>query len=79
MDMIVTRASSPNGIVTQKIGTLVDMLNAIRTERFPVIINPLGGSFQLKVLDNPAMLRAAQAAFPILFPTVIQALKEIED
>lgn len=77
VEFIVTRASSPTGIATQRIGTLVDLLNLARLEKWPVIINPLGSQWQLKILDDPKMLASAKAQYPILFPTRIRRLEEL--
>jgi hypothetical protein len=79
VEFIVTRASNPTGIATQQIGTLVDLLNLARLEKWPVVINALDGLWQLKIMDDPKLLAAAKNQYPILFPSRILRLEELQD
>jgi hypothetical protein len=79
MQFMVTRASSSD-IIVQEVDSLIKLLELTKKERWPVLINDMGGprNWQLKIFDDPKMLRSAQAAFPSLFPTLIQAVSRLE-
>ena len=79
VEFIVTRASKPTDIDHRKIETLANLMAFVQTEKWPVLINPMGDSWQLKVFDDPTLLASAQAAYRVLFPTWIQQLKELEE
>jgi len=79
VEFIVTRASKPTEIDHREITTFVNLLAFVQAEKWPVLINPMGDSWQLKVFDDPTLLAAAQARYPALFPTWIQRLKELEE
>ncbi len=78
MEFMVTRASEPMGLETAKIETMGDLLSFVKSvaSGWPVLINPLGDSWQLKIFDDPELLRDAQALYPILFPSTIARIHE---
>lgn len=69
VQFIVTRASKPNEIDHREITTFANLLAFVQAEKWPVLINPMGDSWQLKVFDDPVLLAKAQFAYPVLFPT----------
>lgn len=80
MQFMLTRASDQTGIGTLEADSLTALLDFAKRVRWPILLNDLGGprNWQLKVFDDPKMLRSAQAAFPILFPTLIVEITKLQ-